>query len=83
MAEVYKSQVNIKFHQRLYLERMVRVIDFSSSSFKIRYEFVQGSQTHAVVKMVHTCIDSKTFQKLALPDIVKTKLQPFYDEMKI
>ncbi len=58
----------------------VSVIEFSSSSFKIQYSFLQGLHKHAVVKMVHTCIDPKTFQKVQLPENVKTKLQTFYQE---
>ncbi|MBC7421612.1 MAG: acyl-CoA thioesterase [Bdellovibrio sp.] len=137
MAEVYKSQANIKFHQadpagimffanvftlahdayeafiqtcgftwkewfldnkylipirhteadylRPFLagetyEIQVRVIEFSSSSFRLQYDFLQGAHKHAVVRMVHTCIDPKTFQKSNLPDVVKTKLQPFHHE---
>ncbi len=58
----------------------VRVIDFSSSSFKLGYEFLQGPNKHAVVQLVHTCIDPKTFQKSTLPEILKLKLKPFYNE---
>jgi YbgC/YbaW family acyl-CoA thioester hydrolase len=56
----------------------VIVTEFSTSSFQLQYSFSQASTKHAIVKMVHTCMDPKTLQKINLPENVKIKLQPFY-----
>jgi YbgC/YbaW family acyl-CoA thioester hydrolase len=58
-------------------EISVQVIEFSSSSFKINYEFTKDNHKHAVVKMVHTCLDPKTFQKVALPEVVKSAFSKY------
>lgn len=55
----------------------VAVATFSESSFQMMYIFKQNDHVHAVVKMVHTCLDKNTFQKLALPSEIKDKLSPF------
>ena len=58
------------------------VIEFSSSSFVMQYQFTQesekGANKHALVKMVHTCLDQKTFQKTNLPENVRQSLSKFY-----
>ncbi len=55
----------------------VVVAQFSTSSFQMHYTFKHGSHVHAVVKMVHTCLDKKSFQKIDLPGEMKSKLLPF------
>lgn len=59
-----------------------QVIEFSSSSFVMEYLFTQdsakGAQKHALVKMVHTCLDQKTFRKTELPEAVRQSLSKFY-----
>ncbi|MBC7743042.1 MAG: acyl-CoA thioesterase [Bdellovibrionaceae bacterium] len=57
-----------------------RVTEISSTSFKIHYDFLNGPHKHAVVQMVHTCIDPKTFQKSNLPEEVKLGLKTFYHQ---
>jgi YbgC/YbaW family acyl-CoA thioester hydrolase len=54
------------------------VIEFSSSSFIMQYRFSKDQHKHAVVKMVHTCLDQKTFQKTELPATVKQSLERFH-----
>ena len=54
------------------------VIEFSSSSFVMRYEFSREKHKHAIVKMVHTCLDQKTFQKAPLAEEVKNALAKYY-----
>lgn len=54
------------------------VIDFSSSSFVMQYQFTKEAQKHAIVKMVHTCLDQKTFQKSEIPETVRQSLAKFY-----
>lgn len=55
-----------------------RVIEISSSSFKIQYDFQQGLNKHATVKIVHTSIDPKTFQKNNLSSSIITGLKPYF-----
>lgn len=56
----------------------VEVVEFSSSSFKISYEFSKNNSKHAVVKMVHTCLDQKTFQKIEIPERIKTAFSKYF-----
>lgn len=58
----------------------VVVSEFSTSSFKMQYTFKQNQNDHAVVRMVHTCLDGKTFKKTDLPSDVKQKLSPYLKE---
>jgi acyl-CoA thioester hydrolase/1,4-dihydroxy-2-naphthoyl-CoA hydrolase len=55
------------------------VAQLRESSFQMRYVFTRGSQTHAVVTMVHTFLDPKTQQKIPIPETVKSKLLPFLE----
>lgn len=55
----------------------VVVAQISRSSFQMQYTFKQGSNIHAVVKMVHTCLDKKSFQKIEIPGEMKSNLTPF------
>lgn len=59
-------------------EVSAQVIEFSSSSFIMNYQFSKDQNKHAVVKMVHTYLDQNTFQKAPLPDAVKNSLSKFY-----
>lgn len=58
----------------------VVVSEFSTSSFKMQYTFTQNQNDHAIVRMVHTCLDGKTFKKIDLPSEVKQKLSPYLKE---
>lgn len=58
----------------------VQVAEFSNSSFKMQYTFKQNENDHAIVHMVHTCLDGQTFKKIALPDEVKQRLTPYLKE---
>ena len=53
------------------------VSEISSSSFTMNYEFIKDNHKHAIVKMVHTCLDQKTFQKTELPEIVRTSFAKY------
>lgn len=53
------------------------VVQISTSSFQMQYTFKQHTHVHAVVKIVHTCLDKKSFQKIEIPGEIKTKLMPF------
>ena len=55
----------------------VVIAHFSTSSFQMQYTFKQESVTHAVVKMIHTCLDKKSFKKIDIPAEIKSRLQPF------
>lgn len=57
------------------------VIEFSSSSFKIRYDFFHEQTKQATVQIVHVCLDAKSFQKTQLPAEIKTAFQPYYKEV--
>lgn len=54
------------------------LVEFSSSSFITQYQFTQNEHKHATVKMVHTCLDQKTFQKTEIPDAVRSALSRFH-----
>lgn len=56
------------------------VIEFSSSSFVMKYQFLKENASHAIVKMVHTCLDQKSFQKTAIPQSVREALSKFHRE---
>lgn len=58
----------------------VSVTDFSSSTIKVQYEFFKNQNKHAVVKMVHIGLDSHTFQKINLPEAIRQKFQPYFNE---
>lgn len=68
------------FHAGQVYNVHVAVAEFSNSSFKMQYTFKQNENDHAIVRMVHTCLDGKTFKKIDLPDDVKQKLTPFLKE---
>ncbi len=59
-----------------------QVIEFSKTSFVMEYQFFKEENKHAIVKMVHTCLDKNTFQKTELPETVKQSLQKFYKGSK-
>lgn len=60
-----------------YYDVDVVVAQISKSSFQMHYTFKQTNHIHAVVKMVHTCLDKKSFQKIEIPGDMKAKLMPF------
>lgn len=55
----------------------VTVSKIGQTSFTMKYEFSKNSVSHAVVTMVHTVVDTKTKQKLALPQIMRTRLESY------
>ena len=59
----------------------VEVASFSTTSFVMRYVFKNDKDLHAVVKMVHTCLDPKTFKKIEIPALLRAKLEPFLKEV--
>lgn len=56
------------------------VASLGTTSFKMKYTFSQGRHLHATVLMVHAVLDPKTHQKMALPEIMKTRLSPYLEE---
>ena len=65
------------FHAGGVYDVEVAVAEFSTSSFKMQYTFKQNGHDHAIVRMVHTTLDGKTFKKIDLPEEVRTKLTPY------
>ncbi|OFZ31802.1 MAG: hypothetical protein A2622_03315 [Bdellovibrionales bacterium RIFCSPHIGHO2_01_FULL_40_29] len=63
-----------------FYEIEVTVAHFSTSSFQMQYTFKKNDVIHAVVKMIHTCLDKSSFQKINLPEDIKTRLSPFLKE---
>ena len=55
----------------------VSVAHFSNTSFKMNYIFSRDQQEHAVVQIVHACLDAKTHAKMLLPFEFKQKLSPY------
>lgn len=47
------------------------------TSFKIKYELSEHGNLHAIVKMVHVATDASNWQKIKLPALMKTRLQPY------
>ncbi|MBK7960089.1 MAG: acyl-CoA thioesterase [Bdellovibrionales bacterium] len=47
------------------------------TSFKVKYEFSEHGNIHAVVRMVHVVADASNWQKMKLPPQMKTRLQPY------
>lgn len=61
---------------------LVTVASFGETSFKMKYVFsqkdnAQNEKIHAVVTMVHSVVAAKTMQKAPLPELMKTRLQPY------
>jgi acyl-CoA thioester hydrolase/1,4-dihydroxy-2-naphthoyl-CoA hydrolase len=54
------------------------VIEFSSTSFVMSYQFSKDKNKHAIVKMVHTCLDQKTFQKTELPEAIRNQFAKYH-----
>lgn len=62
----------------------VMVASFGQTSFKMKYIFSQQDKdqkdrVHAVVSMVHAVIEAKSMQKSSLPQIMRTRLQPYLE----
>lgn len=55
----------------------VSVAFFSKTSFKMKYVFGKNQQTHAVVQIVHVCLDAKTHAKIEIPSDFRHKLSPY------
>lgn len=55
----------------------ISVAHFSNTTFKMNYLFSKDQETHAVVRIVHVCLDPKTHAKSPLPKEFKEKLSPY------
>lgn len=55
------------------------VAEIRTSSFKMKYTFLKGSQMHAELKMVHAVLDSKTHQKIPIPAEIRNRLNPYLE----
>ncbi len=53
------------------------VVHFLNSSFKTEYVFEKNQKVHAVVQIVHACLDAKTHFKIEVPAEFKQKLMPY------
>lgn len=49
------------------------------TSFQMKYVFSKGEKSHAIVTMVHTVADRKTFQKMPVPDLIRERLAPYLE----
>ncbi|WP_413290009.1 acyl-CoA thioesterase [Bdellovibrio sp. HCB337] len=56
------------------------VASLGTTSFKMKYDFTQNDRLHSTVYMVHTVLDPKTQQKMALPEVMKKRLTPYVEE---
>jgi len=61
-------------------EVKVAVASLGTTSFKMKYEFIQGSRHHATVYMVHAVLDPKTREKMPLPKVMRERLAPYLEE---
>lgn len=61
-------------------EVKVAVASLGTTSFKMKYEFSQGSRHHATVYMVHAVLDPKTREKMPLPKVMRERLAPYLEE---
>lgn len=59
------------------LQVQLRVIDISTTSFKVEHRFCDDSHTYAIVKMVHIFIDKKNMAKMAIPENIKLLLNQY------
>lgn len=55
----------------------VGVYSHSKTSFKTKYLFKKDDQIHGIVRLIHTCIDPKTFQKTEIPSEILEKLTKY------
>lgn len=60
----------------------VYVESLGQTSFKMKYELTSEGLLHAKVTMVHAVLDSKTKQKLNLPEVMKSRLSPYLAELE-
>lgn len=58
----------------------VTVASFGETSFKMKYVFSAKGHIHATVYMVHSVLDQKTKQKLALPEVMQKRLRPYLEK---
>lgn len=61
-----------------YYEINATVAHLGQSSFTMAYELASGSTVHARVKMVHTCLDQKSKQKIDLPFQMRARLEVYF-----
>jgi len=57
----------------------VSVESFSTSSFVMKYLFSSPLGLHAQVKMVHSCLDQKTKQKIPVPALMRERLEAYLE----
>jgi len=60
-----------------YFDVISHVESMSESTFKMHYQFWQGTKTHASVKMAHTFVNPKDMKKAKLPDDFRALLAPY------
>jgi len=58
------------------------VARLSESTFVMRYDFWQGQNHHARVKMAHTYVDKTTMQKTPIPSNIRQLLLPYLKEQQ-
>jgi acyl-CoA thioester hydrolase/1,4-dihydroxy-2-naphthoyl-CoA hydrolase len=57
----------------------VSVAKLGDSSFQMKYQFLQGPNQHAEVRMTHVFLDAKSKQKISVPDLVRNRLKVYLD----
>jgi acyl-CoA thioester hydrolase/1,4-dihydroxy-2-naphthoyl-CoA hydrolase len=57
----------------------VTVAKLGESSFQMKYQFAQGANAHAEVRMTHVFLDAKSKQKISVPDLVRNRLKVYLD----
>jgi acyl-CoA thioester hydrolase/1,4-dihydroxy-2-naphthoyl-CoA hydrolase len=60
-------------------EVSVTILKISDSSFQTKTVFSEGSKQHAVVKTVHTFLNSKSFQKIPVPEKFRQAFTPYLE----
>ncbi len=57
----------------------ITVGKIGESSFQMKYLFSHNGKKNAVVTMVHTVANKTTMQKMALPELIRTRLIPYLE----
>ena len=57
----------------------VSVAKLGDSSFQMKYQFLQGANLHAEVRMTHVFLDYKSKQKIPVPELVRNRLKVYLD----
>lgn len=67
------------FHPGKTYDIAVTVGKIGETSFQMKYTFSKDGKDHAVVTMTHAVADKLTMKKAKVPDLVRTRLQPYLE----